>query len=552
MRRVGRLTALSILALLIGLALPGTAPAQQGARLTVGLSAEPTTLDPHLSGEIPAHNIARNIFDALLVRDEAMRLTGSLAESWRLVSPTTYQFKLRRGVKFHNGEPFNAEAVKFSIERQLTHPKSRAKAALGPVERVEIVDEYTVNVVSKGPFPVLLARMTYAGSGSVVMLPPKYVAEKGDDFAAHPIGTGPFKFVEWVKGDRVTLEANPDYWRAKPKVQRVTFRFIPETATRIASLLNGETDIIENIPPDQVDRVAGSPNATVGKTSDGMIVAYYQFDTRADSPVKNVKVRQAISHAIDWDTIVKDLLRGHARRRPVPLDPGDLGMNGAIKGYPYDPAKAKQLLAEAGFPSGFSFTMPTSNGRYMEDRAVSEAIAAYLGKVGIKATVQPTEWGVYLKMLAEKRTGPGVHHRLGQRALRRRRAGGRVRLQGDVLDLLQRAGRGPHPEGARRGERRGAGEALQPRPGDPRRGRGLRRRVPAGGAVRHQQEGRLEADDRRADLPLERRRALSRVASVGAPPLTDTPATPPPPSWEGLRLWPSFRGRGGLLPHGRT
>jgi peptide/nickel transport system substrate-binding protein len=146
MRRVGRLTALSFLALLIGLALPGAVPAQQGARLTVGLSAEPTTLDPHLSGEIPAHNIARNIFDALLVRDEAMRLTGSLAESWRIVSPTTYQFKLRRGVKF--GEPFSEAAVAFSIERQLT-PKS-GQAALGPVGRREIVDEYTVNVVSKG------------------------------------------------------------------------------------------------------------------------------------------------------------------------------------------------------------------------------------------------------------------------------------------------------------------------------------------------------------------------------------------------------------------
>jgi peptide/nickel transport system substrate-binding protein len=395
---------------LLGLLALGLLPAGAGAQsgqLTVGLSAEPSTLDPHLAGEIPAHNITRNIVDSLLVRDEGMRLAPSLAESWRLVSPTTYQFKLRRGVKFHNGEPFNAAAVKFSIERQMNHPKSRAKAALAPVERVEIVDEHTVNVVSKGPFPVLLARNTYAGSGSVVMLPPKYFQEKGDDgFAAHPVGTGPFKFVQWAKGDRVVLEANADYWRARPKVQRVTFRFIPETATRIASLLNGETDIVENIPPDQVDRVASNPSTVVGKTSDGMIVAYYQFDTRMESPVRSKKVREAINHAIDWDTIVRDLLRGHARRRPVPLDPGDFGVHGGAKTFAYDPERAKKLLAEAGYPQGFSFTMPTSNGRYMQDRAVSEAIAAYLGKVGIKATVQPQEWGVYLKMLAEKRTGP--------------------------------------------------------------------------------------------------------------------------------------------------
>ncbi len=405
-RRFHRATLGAGLVVLVALALAPAGAGAQSGQLNIGLAAEPSTLDPHLSGEIPAHNIARNVYDTLLLRDEGMRLAPSLAESWRLVSPTTYQFKLRRGVKFHNGEPFNAAAVKFSIERQLNHPKSRAKAALAPVERVEVVDEYTVNVVSKSAFPVFLARNTYAGSGSVVMLPPKYVQEKGDDaVAAQPVGTGPFKFVEWVKGDRVTLEANPDYWRARPRVQRVTFRFIPETATRIASLLNGETDIVENVPPDQVDRVASNPGTTIGKTSDGMIVVYYQFDTRMDSPVKNRKVREAINHAIDWETIVRDLLRGHARRRPVPLDPGD-GVNPGLKTFAYDPEKAKKLLAEAGHPNGFSFTMPTSNGRYMQDRAVSEAIAGYLGKVGIKATVQPAEWGVYLKSLAEKRTGP--------------------------------------------------------------------------------------------------------------------------------------------------
>lgn len=405
MRRMPLHFACAGLIVLAALGLGASGAGAQSGTLTVGLAAEPNTLDPHLSGEIPAHNIARNVFDALLVRDEQMRLAPSLAESWRAVSPTTYQFKLRRGVKFHNGEPFNAAAVKFSIERQLSHPKSRAKAALAPVERVEIVDDYTVNVVSKGPFPVLLARNTYAGSGSVVMLPPKYVQEKGDDFAAHPVGTGPFRFVQWVKGDRVVLEANPDYWRARPKVQRVVFRFIPEAATRIASLLNGDTDIVENIPPDQVERVAANPSTTVGKTSDGMIVVYYQFDTRMESPVRNKKVREAISLAIDWDTIVKDLLRGHARRRPIPLDPRD-SVDPGLKLAPYDPERAKRLLAEAGYPQGFSFTMPTSDGRYMQDRVVSEAIAAFLGKVGIKATVQPTEWGIYLKMLAEKRTGP--------------------------------------------------------------------------------------------------------------------------------------------------
>jgi peptide/nickel transport system substrate-binding protein len=386
------------LIVLAALGLGASGAGAQSGTLTVGLAAEPNTLDPHLSGEIPAHNIARNVFDSLLVRDEQMRLAPSLAESWRAVSPTTYQFKLRRGVKFHNGEPFNAAAVKFSIERQLSHPKSRAKAALAPVERVEIIDDYTVNVVSKGPFPVLLARNTYAGSGSVVMLPPKYVQEKGDDFAAHPVGTGPFRFVQWVKGDRVVLEANPDYWRLPEGAGVVRFIRRPPASPA----LNGDTDIVENIPHEAM--LAANPSTTVAR--DGRHDrGYYQFDTRMESPVRNKKVREAISLAVDWDTIVKDLLRGHARRRPIPLDPRD-SVDPGLKLAPYDPERAKRLLAEAGYPQGFSFTMPTSDGRYMQDRVVSEAIAAFLGKVGIKATVQPTEWGIYLKMLAEKRTGP--------------------------------------------------------------------------------------------------------------------------------------------------
>ena len=180
------------------------AQAQTGA-LTVGLSTEPTILDPQQVGSVPDHNVTRNIFDSLLVRDENLKLAPGLAESWRAVNPTTYQFKLRRGVKFHNGEPFNASVVKFSIERQLTHPKARGKSSIVLVERVDVVDGYTVNVVTKAPFPALFARNAYAGTGSVIMVPPRYIQEKGDEyFGLNPVGTGAFKFVKGTRGDQLT------------------------------------------------------------------------------------------------------------------------------------------------------------------------------------------------------------------------------------------------------------------------------------------------------------------------------------------------------------
>jgi peptide/nickel transport system substrate-binding protein len=392
-----------------GLGTAGLRASAAGApgALTFGMAAEPAILDPDLSGEIPSHNIVRNICETLLVRDKTMNLAPGLAESWRLVNPTTYEFKLRRGVKFHNGEPFNAEAVKFSIERQLTNPKSRAKASISLVDRVEVVDEATARVITKAPFPVFAPRCTYAGTGSVVMLPPRYLAEKGDEyFGTHPVGTGPFRFVDWARGDHVALAANEGYWRGRPAVAQLTFRFIPEIATRVSSLLTGETDIIEAVPPDQVDRIKGNAATAIRMTFNGMITPYFQFNTEMDSPMKNRLVRQAVNYAVDWPTIHKELFRGFARRRPIPLDPRDFGASPSLQYYPYDPAKARKLLAAAGLSSGYSFTMFTCHGRYMLDLEVSQAVAAYLDKVGITAQVQPMEWGVYLNAMAQHHSGP--------------------------------------------------------------------------------------------------------------------------------------------------
>lgn len=385
-----------------------TQEAQAGGELTFALAAEPTNLDSHMAGEVPAHNVIRNVCESLLVRDDQLQLAPNLAEAWSAVDELTYEFRLRQGVTFHNGEPFNADVVKWNYDRILNPDQnSRGRASISLVTQVEVIDDYTVHIKTSAPFPVLFARNTYAGTGSVVMLPPRYVQEQGDELAAqNPVGTGPFTFVEWQRGDRLTIEANADYWGGRPNIDQVTFRFIPETATRIAALLSGEVDVIESVPPDQVERIESSGQATVAETSTGMIVSYYQFNTVTDSPIKDVKVRQAINHAIDMESIVEAILGGHGQQRPIPLDPNDFGLNPDLQPYAYDPEKATALLTEAGYADGFSFTMHTSNGRYMQDKAVSETIAADLAEIGITVDVQPQEWGVYLDMLAQKTAGP--------------------------------------------------------------------------------------------------------------------------------------------------
>ena len=218
-RRAARAAWTLALAAVLGLA-AGDAAAQQKPVVVVQ-SGEAATLDWHMHCDKNAHEPDRQIFDTLLRRNiKTLQLEGNLAESWRLVNDTTWQFKLRRNVKFHNGEPFDAAAVKFSIERML-NPQQAApgRTSIATIDHVEVVDPYTVNVITKTPFPLLPVRMSPGHCGTVGIVPPKYVAQVGDaGFAVKPVGTGPYKFVEWVKDDRLVLEANKDYHRGAPAI----------------------------------------------------------------------------------------------------------------------------------------------------------------------------------------------------------------------------------------------------------------------------------------------------------------------------------------------
>lgn len=239
------LTFFTVLFLVIGYLQPAASAPKDTVVIAQGV--DPSTLDPQNHYETPAFNILLNIYETLLVRNDEMKLEPLLATSWRLVNDLTWEFKLRKNVKFQNGEDFNAYVVKFSLER-MNNPKNKLKQTTlqGIIEKIEIIDDYTIRIITRKPYPYLDAQLSHIGA----MIPPKYLQEKGAVFfGANPVGTGPYKFVRWIKDDQLVLTANENYWGGKPKIKNVIFRPIPEATTRVAGLQTQELDVIVNIPP---------------------------------------------------------------------------------------------------------------------------------------------------------------------------------------------------------------------------------------------------------------------------------------------------------------
>ncbi len=396
--RLDRAAVVGALLCLAHLATAGPAHAQPKPVVVIQ-SGEAATLDWHMHCDKNAHEPDRQIFDTLLRRNiKTLQLEGNLAESWRTVNETTWQFKLKRGVKFHNGEPFDAAAVKFSVERML-NPKQAApgRTSIATIDHVDIVDAYTVNVITRAPFPLLPVRMSPGHCGTVGIVPPKYLAQVGDaGFAIKPVGTGPYKFVEWVKDERLVLEANKDYHRGAPAIERLVFRPVPELTTRVAALLSGQADLVSDIPPDQTGKIQGSGNAHVEvSTLGGFVIMVKMTNYLMPGPWQDARVRKAINYAIDMDTIIKTVLEGYGQVLGVPLEKEAFGFNPNIKWYGYDPERAKALLREAGYAGGFEMTLHAPNRRYMNDIEVMQAMAQMLGKVGIKAKVEVWEQSIY-------------------------------------------------------------------------------------------------------------------------------------------------------------
>jgi peptide/nickel transport system substrate-binding protein len=405
-----------VFVLLAALALaPGWVAAAPQGKVVIAQGVDPSTLDAMNQQETPASVVATHIYDTLVERDQSLKLVPALAaELPKLVTPTAWEIKLRRGVKFHNGEDWNAEAAKYSLERA-KDPTMRGSSNFKPIERVEIVDPSTVRVHTSKPWPIFVNALTQRQAS---MYPPKAYAGKDSAYISkNPIGTGPYRFVRWSKDEEIVLEANEQYFRGAPRIKTVVFKPIPDDAVRVAALQNGEVDVAVNIPPHLAKIIDNHPKiflSTAPSIRTIQLMFYtHQYDTQNklvgpyQGPTADRRVRQAITYAVDADEIIKTVLDGKAQRVATMLPSMHFGFDPSLKPIKPDVAKTKKLLAEAGFPNGLEIAFNGPQGRYVRDKEVAEAVAGQLTKAGIKTTLRTYEFVSYLNnMVYVHKAGP--------------------------------------------------------------------------------------------------------------------------------------------------
>ncbi len=361
-------------------------------RLKFGLSSPITTLDPRYSDTIQNDGIADTIYDQLLIRDFTtgrMTLAPRLATSWERTDKQTIQFRIRQGVVFANGEVVNAEAVKYSLDTVYQKSYGAVRAYLTPsIDAVEVVDESTVRVHTTAPDRAIITNLA-----ALDVMPPKMGARLGRGMSTQAAGTGPYQVEEFVPSQSLKLHPYEKYWRQpKPRLGGIDISLIADDGTRTAALLAGDVLLVNNLPVDQIGRVRSSPKLKVLESVTSRCVYIGMREDRG--PLKDVRVRQALNYAVDKAAIVKNILQGHAQVANSPLAPVIPFANPNLKPYPYSPAKAKELLSQAGYPSNFTLRFACPTGRYLGDRATGEAVAGYFNDVGVKVDFESPEWGV--------------------------------------------------------------------------------------------------------------------------------------------------------------
>ena len=366
-------------ALLLAIVTPAHAQAKD--TLVVALVSHAPVLDPHFHFERVGILVNINMFDSLLHKNTRLEYEPSLATSWKPLSDTEWEFKLRRGVKFHNGETMTAEDVKYSFERVLDQKKKSPQFGnIRAIKEVRIVSPDTIHIVTDKPFPLLLERLVF-----FPIVPKKHVEAVGDQAfgLSAPVGTGPWKFVEWKKDQLIRLEAFDQHWRGRPAFKHLVIRAIPEIATQIAELKTGGVDVIRNVSADLVPELKAHPQTYVS-SAPILRTHYVHLDMRTE-PFNKKLVRQAANYAIDREAIVEKMMAGLGRVVPTVVHPAAFCYDPSVTAYPYDPKKAKELLARAGYPNGVDITLHTS---FIEFRPVFEAIAQMLTEVGIRTTAK--------------------------------------------------------------------------------------------------------------------------------------------------------------------
>jgi len=406
MRQATFRRALAAAAIAAGVALAPSAPAQE---LKIAVAADVTSIDPHFFNLFPNNNIAEHIFDKLVQMDADSRMIPGLATTWKAIDPTTWEFKLRRGVKFHDGSELTAEDVAFSIDRVAQIPNSPGPfvAYTKAITGKEIVDPYTIRFKTAAPHPLMPNDL------STIYIVSKKVATGAstEDFNSGKatVGSGRFRFVRYANGDRVELARNDAYWGEKPGYEKVTFRIVKNEASRVAALLSGDVDAIEQPPIADLPRLKSDPKFTVTSKISHRVI-YFNFDhlervspfvtgkdgrPLAKNPFVDARVRKAISKAINRQAIAERVMEGQATPAGQLVSEKLFGNVPGMKAEPYDPEGAKKLLAEAGYADGFNLTIHGPSGRYVNDEKIVQAVAQMLTRIGIVSKVETAPMAPY-------------------------------------------------------------------------------------------------------------------------------------------------------------
>ncbi len=389
-----RLRCFILLSLLAPVFASSASAAAADTTVTISQGVDPVTMDPLKVTITPTDNAQLQMFDTLLRRDAEGHLQPRLALSYKRTAPTVWEFKLRKDVKFWNGDPLTSADVKFTIEK-IKDPaeKSQQTPRVKTIARVETPDPFTVRFITPRPTALVPG---YPWSEMIVDA--KYWTEHGDAFEAeHPMGSGAYIFKVWRKDEELDLDANPAYWNGKPAVDHIVFKPIPEAASRVAALRTGESDLITNVPPQYEAQITGG-GATKLETARSVRVLYVAFNTLKPGPQTNKLVRQALNYALNVPQIVSSVLNGRGFPVSTPIPPGFFGFDPKITGYSYNPQKAKALLAQAGYPDGkgLEMTLNAPVGRYNRDKEIAEAIAGQLTAIGVKVETKEQEWTTYI------------------------------------------------------------------------------------------------------------------------------------------------------------
>lgn len=378
----------------IFLLLLAAAPALGQQEIVIAQGVDISTFDVHKHSTTSNEAILANIVDYLVMMDTNGDRQPALATSWEPVSDTAWQFLLREGVLWHDGEPFTAKDVKFTLERAANDTSLDQYESFRQIREVEIVNDHEIMIHTYEPDPVLINRVSRLGAGIV---PQHYIEEVGwDEFAVSPMGTGPYRFVEWHRDDRVVMEAFDDHWRGRPAYDRVVHRAISEESTRVNELLTGGVHIATNVPVQEEDRIAAGGSAQTMPWPSSRVMLFV-VNTADDKVTGDPLVREAIEYAIDNQLLIDALMGGYGTPTRARLTPGVTGVPMELYGtYEYDPERAVALLAEAGYgPGELTVKIEGPTGRYPKDSEIAELVAVMLEQVGINAPMEVLEWSAF-------------------------------------------------------------------------------------------------------------------------------------------------------------